>query len=95
MRKLILSLDFYERIKGDHHIYSKNGIPEIITQVTRLRENLEGFSKLDLYNLIFHTYFQIKPSRFGCSIHVNTEIASFLAMTKLIAASGGEFTLSD
>lgn len=30
LRKLILSLDFYERIKGDHHIYSKNGIPEII-----------------------------------------------------------------
>jgi len=28
--KLILSLDFYKRIKGDHHIYSKNGIPEII-----------------------------------------------------------------
>jgi len=30
LRKLILSLDFYERIKGDHHVYSKNGIPEII-----------------------------------------------------------------
>ena len=30
LRKLILSLGFYERIKGDHHIYSKEGIPEII-----------------------------------------------------------------
>lgn len=30
LRKLILSLDFYERIKGDHHIYSKNGVSEII-----------------------------------------------------------------
>lgn len=30
LKKLILSLGFKERIKGDHHIYSKTGIIEII-----------------------------------------------------------------
>jgi len=30
LRKLILSLGFSERIKGDHYIYSKRGINEII-----------------------------------------------------------------
>ena len=30
LRKLILSLDFNERIKGDHHIFSKIEIEEII-----------------------------------------------------------------
>ncbi len=30
LRKLILSLGFKERIKGDHYIYSKTGIIEII-----------------------------------------------------------------
>ncbi len=30
LRKLILSLGFKERIKGDHHIYSKSGIIEIV-----------------------------------------------------------------
>ena len=30
LRKLVLSLGFKERIKGDHHIYSKTGIIEII-----------------------------------------------------------------
>lgn len=30
LRKLVLSLGFKERIKGDHHIYSKTGITEII-----------------------------------------------------------------
>ena len=29
-QELILSLGFKERIKGDHHIYSKTGIAEII-----------------------------------------------------------------
>ena len=30
LRKLILSLGFDERVKGDHHIFSKSGIVEII-----------------------------------------------------------------
>jgi len=30
LRKLVLSFDFNERIKGDHFIYSKTGIVEII-----------------------------------------------------------------
>ena len=30
LRKLVLSLGFDERIKGDHHIYTKGGIPEIL-----------------------------------------------------------------
>jgi hypothetical protein len=30
LRKLILSFGFNERIKGDHYIYSKRGIIEII-----------------------------------------------------------------
>jgi len=30
LRNLIQSLGFKERIKGDHHIYSRNGVIEII-----------------------------------------------------------------
>jgi hypothetical protein len=30
LRKLILLLGFKERVKGDHHIFYKTGIPEII-----------------------------------------------------------------
>lgn len=30
LRKLVISLGFIERIKGDHFIYSKSGITEII-----------------------------------------------------------------
>lgn len=30
IRKLILSLGFNERIKGDHHIFTKEGIVEIL-----------------------------------------------------------------
>ena len=30
LRNLILSLGFDERIKGDHHIYTKAGVVEII-----------------------------------------------------------------
>lgn len=30
MRKFILELGFTERIKGSHHIFSKDGIAEII-----------------------------------------------------------------
>ena len=30
LRKLILSLGFDERVKGDHHIFTKSGIVEII-----------------------------------------------------------------
>ena len=30
LRKLILDLGFNERIKGDHHIFTKEGITEII-----------------------------------------------------------------
>ena len=30
LRNLILSLDFDERVKGDHHIFTKAGVVEII-----------------------------------------------------------------
>ncbi len=30
MRKLLNELEFFERIKGDHHIFYKEGIEEII-----------------------------------------------------------------
>ena len=30
LRKLIISLGFDERIKGDHHIFSRSGVIEII-----------------------------------------------------------------
>jgi len=30
LRKLVLSLGFNERVKGDHFIYSKQGVTEII-----------------------------------------------------------------
>lgn len=30
LRKLLLTLGFKERIKGDHHIYSRTGVIEII-----------------------------------------------------------------
>jgi len=30
LRKLVLSLGFDERIRGDHHIFTKPGIPEIL-----------------------------------------------------------------
>jgi len=30
LRKLILRFEFYERIKGDHHIFTKAGVAEIL-----------------------------------------------------------------
>jgi hypothetical protein len=30
LRQLLLRLDFQERVRGDHHIFSKEGIAEII-----------------------------------------------------------------
>lgn len=30
LRQLLLRLDFQERIRGDHHIFSKEGIAEIL-----------------------------------------------------------------
>jgi len=39
LRKLILSLGFDERIKGDHHIYAKAGVPEILN-VQPLRDGM-------------------------------------------------------
>jgi hypothetical protein len=30
LRKLVLSLGFDERIRGDHHIFTEAGIPEIL-----------------------------------------------------------------
>jgi len=30
LRKLLISLNFDERTKGDHHIFTKNGVVEII-----------------------------------------------------------------
>jgi hypothetical protein len=31
LRSLILSLGFDERIKGDHHIFAKTGLPKLST----------------------------------------------------------------
>lgn len=41
LRKLVISLGFIERIKGDHFIYSKSGIIEIIN----LQPKKDGKSK--------------------------------------------------
>ena len=30
LRNLVLSLGFEERIKGDHHIFARTGVPEIV-----------------------------------------------------------------
>jgi virulence-associated protein VapD len=36
LRKLIINLGFYERIKGDHYIYTKKGIDEILNLQPRM-----------------------------------------------------------
>jgi hypothetical protein len=55
LQKLIISLGFNERIRGDHHIYSKTGILEIINiqplkngkskpyQVRQIRDIIIGY----------------------------------------------------
>ena len=39
LRKLLYSLSFNERAKGDHHIFTKNGIKEIIN-IQPLKEGM-------------------------------------------------------
>ena len=34
LRRLLIALGFYERIKGSHHVYYRNGIPEILNLQT-------------------------------------------------------------
>ena len=35
LRKLMISLGFQERIRGDHHLYTKDGVMEIVNLQTK------------------------------------------------------------
>lgn len=41
LRRLLLRLEFQERIRGDHHVFSKNGVEEIVN----LQPNRENKAK--------------------------------------------------
>lgn len=51
-RKLILSLGFNERIKGDHYIYSKKGIFEIINIQPRKDGKAKPYQVKQVRNII-------------------------------------------
>ena len=55
LRKLVLSLGFKERIKGDHHIYSKTGIIEIINIQPLNNGKAKPYQVKQIRNLI-HKY---------------------------------------
>lgn len=55
LRKLVLSLGFKERIKGDHHIYSKTGIIEIINLQPLKDGKAKPYQVKQIRNLI-HKY---------------------------------------
>lgn len=55
LRKLILSLGFKERIKGDHHIYSKTGIADIINIQPVMNGKSKPYQVKQIRNLI-HKY---------------------------------------
>ena len=55
LRKLILTLEFKERIKGDHHIYSKAGITEIINIQPQNDGKAKPYQVKQIRNLI-HKY---------------------------------------
>ncbi|MBU0561748.1 MAG: type II toxin-antitoxin system HicA family toxin [Bacteroidetes bacterium] len=52
LRKLILSFEFNERIKGAHFIYSKNGIMEIINIQPAAGGKAKPYQVKQLRNLI-------------------------------------------
>lgn len=51
LRYLLEVLGFQERIKGDHHIYTKNGIPEIINIQPR-GNNAKPYQVKQIRNII-------------------------------------------
>lgn len=52
LRKLVLSLGFKERIKGDHYIYSKTGIIEIIPiGINNIQPLNDGKARLPKYEV--------------------------------------------
>lgn len=53
LRKLVLSLGFKERIKGDHHIYSKSGIIEIINLQPLNSGKAKPYQVKQIRNLIY------------------------------------------
>ena len=55
LRKLILSLGFTERIKGDHFIYSKTGITEIVNIQPLNNGKAKPYQVKQIRNLI-HKY---------------------------------------
>jgi len=55
LQKLILSLGFKERIKGDHHIYSKTGIAEIVNIQPLNNGKAKPYQVKQIRNLI-HKY---------------------------------------
>lgn len=54
LRKLMLSFEFNERIKGDHFIYSKTGIKEIINIQPTTNGKAKPYQVKQVRNLIFH-----------------------------------------
>lgn len=52
LRKLIISIDFKERIKGDHFIYSKTGIKEIINLQPKKDGNAKPYQVKQVRNLM-------------------------------------------
>ncbi|GAB6283773.1 MAG: type II toxin-antitoxin system HicA family toxin [Ignavibacterium sp.] len=52
LRKLIISLDFIERIKGDHFIYYKEGVIEIINLQPQKDGKAKPYQVKQVRNLI-------------------------------------------
>ena len=55
LRKLVLWLGFKERIKGDHHIYTKTGITDIINIQPANNSKAKPYQVKQIRNLI-HKY---------------------------------------
>ena len=55
LRKLLLTLGFKERIKGDHHIYSRTGVIEIINIQLLFDGKAKPYQVKQIRNLI-HKY---------------------------------------
>ena len=54
LRNLLLSFEFEERIKGDHHIYSRSGIVEIINLQPLRNGKAKPYQVKQVRNLILN-----------------------------------------
>ena len=52
MKKLILDLDFSERIKGSHHIFFKKGVVEIINLQSLRNGKVKAYQVKQVRNII-------------------------------------------